>query len=178
MQSPSKKKFLTSPDDYFINWQKKRKKEQNIVSYSTENRTLPSWDNEKNKYFFQVSRYSLHTTRGSFLTLGGPSSDGTFSWGIGLDWGWVCGSLRAGVDDDKNDGDDEEDAGRWCWWGSWLLCGWWFSKLGVSGSVKECDRDMTGGVDEFGEVTLMLLLRAATCERTFLDNKTEHNRGT
>lgn len=46
------------------------------------------------------------------------------------------------------------------------MCGWWFSKLGVSASVKECDRDMTGGLDEFGEVTLMLLLRAATCERT------------
>lgn len=47
---------------------------------------------------------------GPDLTLGGPSSDGTFSWGMGLDWGWVCGSVRAGADG-KNDGDDEEDAG-------------------------------------------------------------------
>lgn len=114
------------------------------------------------------------------LTLGGASSEGAASWGEGLCWGWGCwGSVRAGFDDD---GDDDEDGG-W-WWGSWLLRRWRFSKLGArggGGSLKECDRDTTGGVAaaaavEFEEATLTLLFNAARWERTLRTTRT-HREG-
>lgn len=37
------------------------------------------------------------------LTLGGTSSEGAGSGGLG--WGWDCGSVRAGVDDEDGDED-------------------------------------------------------------------------
>lgn len=43
------------------------------------------------------------------LTLGGTSSDGTCSLGVGLGRGWGCGSVRAGVEDDVDDKEEEED---------------------------------------------------------------------
>lgn len=113
------------------------------------------------------------TTLGFFLlvlTLGGTSAEGAGSWGLG--WGWGCGSVRAGVDDEDDSGDDDDD-GRWRR-DSWLFWRWRFSKLGVSGSVKECDRDTTGGVTvEFDEATLLLLFKAARWERTL---RTTQNR--
>ena len=135
-------------------------------------RIMAVWSLEKprpvwsaNRKFGQVSNYSCQTTPGVFLpvlTLGGTSSRGAGSWGEGLGWGWGCGSVRAGVDDVE---DGDEDGGGW--WCSWLLRRWRFSKLGASGSLKECNCDTTGGAvaQEF-DATLPLLFTAATWERT------------
>lgn len=43
---------------------------------------------------------------------------------------------------------------------------WRFSKLGASTSLKECERAMRGG-GPGGAMLLLLLFRAARCERTF-----------
>lgn len=57
---------------------------------------------------------SCQTSPGVFLpvlTLGGTSSEGASSWGEGLGWGWGCGSVRAGVVDDDEEEDGDEDGG-------------------------------------------------------------------
>lgn len=102
------------------------------------------------------------------LTLGGTSSEGACSWDLG--WGWDCGSVRAGVDDEE---DGDEDGWWWCWWGSWLLRRWRFSKLEASGSLKECDRGTMGGVvaEVLDEAMLPLLFKAARWERTLQTTK-------
>lgn len=55
--------------------------------------------------------YCCQTTPGVFapvLTLGGTSAEEASSLGEGLNWGWGCGSVRAGVDDEE---DGDEDGG-------------------------------------------------------------------
>lgn len=123
----------------------------------------------------RVSRKCLQLRLVSVLTRGRASSGGALSWGKGLDWWWVCGSVRAGVDDaeEEEDGEDE-DGGWWCWWDLWLLCRWRFSKLGVSCSLKDCDRDTGGGAEG---ATLLLLFRAARWERTFQTTRAQRAAG-
>lgn len=123
----------------------------------------------------QRAQSSLQQVPWAVLTLG-RASEGAVSCGRALDCWWLAGSVHAGADEDEEGGDDED--GCWCrWWHLWVLCRWRFSKLGVSSSLKECDRDTSGGADveEMGGATLLLLFRAARWERTFSDRWTEHS---